>query len=135
MTPLRPPEVPDWPLLSDIATPVGVVTGVLDPEPEGEADADAAACIGVKSANVIVPWPVCWRILAEADDPGLSVPNAQIKLVELDVESKLDGMVKEILVDEVLEKDWARSRDAARGGLEITAHISSRSGLGGCSED
>lgn len=55
MTPLRPPEVPDWPLLSDTTTPVGVMTGVLVPEPEGEADVDAAACIGVKSANVIVP--------------------------------------------------------------------------------
>lgn len=65
----------------------------------------------------------------------MSVPNAQIKLVELDVESELDGIVKEMLVDEVLEKDWARSRDAARGGLETTAHISSRSGLGGCGGD
>jgi hypothetical protein len=35
-------------------------------------------------------------------------------------------MVKEMLVDEELEKDWVARRDAVRGGLETTADTSAK---------
>lgn len=115
----------DDPVLSDTAIPddVGAITA-LDPDADVPDGVATAAWMGVRSASDIVPNPVCWRRLAEADDPGLLPPYAQIRLVAFEVESELPGTVKEILVEVVLENDWEVRSEADRGGLATTGRIS-----------
>jgi hypothetical protein len=53
----------------DLSETVTMLEGLVVPDEEV-----LAACIGVMRARVIVPWPTCWRMLAEEDEPGLSLP-------------------------------------------------------------
>lgn len=53
----------------DLSETVTMADGLLVPDEDV-----LAACIGVMRARVIVPWPTCWRMLAEEDEPGLSLP-------------------------------------------------------------